>query len=117
MNEFGGVKTKILVVILVLAAVAYYGTEVGSVYWRKYSLGDSVQQELAFVGQRSDEGIRQHIAQDIADMKLPPEARRFRFARNPQTRSLEFSVSYTETVNLLFTTKEIPLTVSVRRRY
>ena len=117
MNEAGGLKFRLLLVVLVLAAVAYYGTVLGGVYWRAYKLGDAVDQQLSFVGQRTDEGIRASILQDIDNMNLPADARRFTLVRDPRTRSLAFRDSYTETVNLLFTTKQISFTVNRNRRY
>jgi hypothetical protein len=117
MNESGGVKFRLLVVALVLSAIAYYGTVLGSVYWRAYRFGGAVEEQLSFVGQRADEGMRQYILKEIDDIGLPPEARRFTLVRNQRTRSLEFSDSYTETVNLLFTQKEISFKVTRSRRY
>lgn len=117
MNESGGVKVRLLLLVLVLSAVAYYGTTIGSVYWRAYRLGSVVEEQLSFVGQRADEGMRQNILKEIDDLGLPPQARRFTLVRNQRTRSLEFSDSYTESVDLLFTTREISFKVTRSRRY
>lgn len=117
MKRSSGLKLRTLLAVLVLAVVAYYGFEIGGVYWRRYRLTEAVASQLAFVGQRTDESIRRGIREEIDGLGLPVEARRFRFVRDPQARSLQFSVSYTETVNLLFTTKEITITVDRQRRY
>lgn len=117
MDRYGKVKVGLVVTIVVLAAVGYYGVEIGGVYWRKYRFGDEVTQQLGFAGQRSDDGIRQGILQKIDQMGLPQEARRFRLVRTEQPRRLRFSVTYTETVNLLFTTREISVRVEQSRRF
>jgi len=116
-TESGGAKIRILVLVLILGAAAYYGNEIGGVYWRKYRLADAVDGQMSFVGQRSDEGIRARILQDIEHMNLPPAARRFTFVRNQQAHQLQFSTSYSETVNLLFTKREISLKVNRARRF
>ena len=74
MNRFGGVKIGLLFVIVVLAAAAYYGNEIGGVYWRKYRIGDAVARELANAGQITDAGIRQGILNEVDSMGLPREA-------------------------------------------
>ncbi len=117
MNRSGGVKIGLLFVIVVLAAAAYYGNEIGSVYWRKYRLGDAVAQELSNAGQITDDGIRQGILREVDSMGLPREARRFTLVRTAQPRTLQFSVAYSETVNLLFTTKRISVSLKSSRKF
>lgn len=117
MNRSGGVKIGLFFVILVLAAAAYYGNEIGSVYWRKYRLGDAVIQQLANAGQITDAGIRQGILKEVESMGLPREARRFTLVRTEQPRTLRFSIAYSETVNLLFTTKQISIRLKSSRRF
>ena len=117
MNRAGGVKIGLLFVIIVLAAAAYYGNEIGSVYWRKYRIEDAVAQQLADAGQITDDGIRQGILTEVDRMGLPREARRFTLVRTERPRTLQFSMAYSETVNLLFTTKQISVSLKSSRRF
>ncbi len=119
---------------IVLAVVGYYGIEFGGVYWRRYKLEEAVKQRLGYAGQLTSEGIRQHLLDDIAgqltsegirqhllddiaSMDLPPAARNVKFVETQQPRALHVSISYAETVNLLFTTKKFPVSIEIRRSF
>jgi hypothetical protein len=116
-NRSGKVKLAALMWVIVLAIVSYYGIQIGGVYWRKYKLEETVDRELSFAGQRADETIQKRLADYIGGMHLPPEASRFRFARVNGPRALLFSVSYVETVNLIFTKKEFRVSMNTRRPF
>ena len=117
MDRLGKVKIGLLLWLIVLAAVGYYGIEIGGVYWRRFKLEEAVVQKLGFAGQLTDEGIHQQLVDEIAGMGLPQEARRVRLVRTPPPRALHVSISYVETVDLLFTTKQIPISVDIRRSF
>ena len=117
MNQFGRVKIKLLLLVLILVGAVYCGVEIGGVYFRKYQLEEAVNRELSFVGQRTQEGIREYILGEIRGMNLPAEAQRFSLVRDEALHELRFTVAYTETVNLLVTTREIAVSLSVSRRY
>lgn len=114
-DRTGKIKIGLLLWLIVLAAVGYYGFEVGGVYWRQYKLEDHVKQRLAYAGQLTNEAIHQRVLHDIANMDLPSEARNVHFVETQRPRALQVSISYTETVNLLFTTKKFPVSIQVRR--
>ena len=113
----GKIKFALLLWLLVLVALGYYGITIGGVYWRQYNLEDTVSRDLSFAGQLADESIRQRIAGHIAEMNLPITARDVRFARTNSPRALRVSISYVETVNLLFTKKEFPMSVQFERPF
>jgi hypothetical protein len=101
--------------LIVLAALGYYGFELGGVYWRKYRLDDTVARDLSFAGQLVDETIRQRVLEHIAELNLPIRPRDVRFSRT--SNALKVSISYKETVNLLFTVKEFPMSVEIERPF
>lgn len=112
----GKMKVSSMVLLLVLVAAAYYGFVFSRVYWRRYSLTDKVDGQLAYAGQLADETIEQQMKAQIAKMHLPPAASRFRITRSG-ARTLQVRIAYTDTVNLLFSKKEIPISVTRRRTY
>ncbi len=113
----GKVRPALLLWLIVLAALGYYGIEIGGVYWRQYKLEDTVARDLSFAGQLVDETIRQRVLEHIAAMNLPLTARDVRFARTDAPRTLRVSISYVETVNLLFTKKRFPMSVEIERPF
>ena len=115
-NRGGTMKITSIILLLLVVAGVYVAYAFGSVYWRRYALTDAVDGQLAFAGQLADETIRQQIVSKIATMNLPPAASRVRMSRSG-ARTLQLAISYTETVNLLFTRREIPISVTRRRTY
>ncbi len=113
----GRVKPTLLLWLVVFAAVGYYGFEIGGVYWRQYRVEDTVSRDLSSAGQVADETIRQRVLGHIADMNLPLTAGSGRFVRTDAPRALRVSVSYVETVNLLFTEKRIPISLNFERPF
>jgi len=115
-NQSGKVKISSLILLVTVAAGVYYGLQFGGVYWRRYRVSDAVDGQLAFTGQIADETIRAQLVAEIGKMHLPPAASRVRLVRIPP-RTIEVSISYTETVNLLYTKKQIPVSIKERRTY
>lgn len=115
-NRSGKVKVTTLLLLLLIAAGAYYGYVFGGVYWRRYLLVGAVEGQLAYAGQLVDETIREQIVKEIQEMNLPPAASRVRMVRTA-ARTIQVSIAYTETVNLLYATKDIPIKVTEKRTY
>jgi hypothetical protein len=113
----GTVKAALLLWFIVLAAIAYYGIEVGGVYWRRYKLEEIVKQELSFAGQATDEAIHRQVLDEIEAMDLPIADGNVQFVRTDNPRALRVSISYVETANLLFTEKQYPMSVEVEREF
>jgi hypothetical protein len=116
-NQSGKVKVALLLWLIVIAAAVYYGVEFGGVYMRQYKLADAVEQQLGFAGQLSNQAINERIQDAIAEIGLPAQARRFRLVETQGPRVLQFSVTYSETLNLLFTSKPWQVTIERRRSY
>ena len=113
----GGVKGALLLLLIVLAAIGYYGIEIGGVYWRRYRLEETVVQQLSFAGQLTDEAVRQHVLDEVHAMGLPITDGNVQFVRTDNPRALRVSISYVETANLLFTKKRFPMSVEVQRAF
>jgi hypothetical protein len=103
--------------LVVLAALGYCGFEFGGVYWRKYRLEETISRDLTDAGQLADETIHQRVLEHIAALHLPLTRGSVQFARTNAPRALRVSISYVETVNLLFTEKQIPISVSFERPF
>ena len=106
-----------LIWLVVLVAVVYYAFEFRSVYWRQYKVKEVVEQQLAYAGQLTDDAIRENLLAEIAGLGVPREGFAFYFRRIPQPQALEVSISYVETVNLVFTTKKMPMSLQIRRPF
>ena len=97
-----------LFMLLVLSAVAYFGVNVGEVYWRFYRYQDDFRQEARFAGRTKDEVIlaRLHALADSLD--LPPDAHEIELKRG--TSRITIRAEYTERVELPLNVREIRFT-------
>jgi hypothetical protein len=116
-DRLGGVKAGLLLFLLVAVSLTYCGLEFGGAYWRRYKLEEATVQALGFADHAAAESIRKRLLDDIAAMDLPPEASQIRFVQIEQPRALHVTISYTENVDLLFTTVKLPMSVDVRRSF
>ena len=116
-DRSGKIKFAHLFWLIVLAALVYYGFAFGGVYWRQYRLEETVTRDLSFAGQLADDTIRRRVMGHISELNLPITAGGVRFARTQTPRALRVSIEYVETVNLLFTTKEFPMSYEFKRPF
>lgn len=114
-DRSGKVKYSFVVWMALIASGVFCGYQYGSVYFRKYQIEEMVQRELSYAGQRTDQAIRERVANEIAGMRLPPAARGFHLTRASSPRALQFSVNYVDRVNLVFTEKQVAVSVRVGR--
>jgi len=110
------VKITSLLLLLVVAAAVYCGIAFGKIPYHKYRIRDAMDGQLSLAGQLADETIHRQLSDKLAKMNLPAEAKHVRMRRT-SPRTLEVSIVYTETVNLLVTKKEIPVSIVERRTY
>jgi hypothetical protein len=61
-------------VLLVVAAVLYFGVNIGEVYWRFYEYEDAMRQEVRFAAQIPDERMKLHLSALADSLGLPEEA-------------------------------------------
>jgi hypothetical protein len=115
-DRSGKVKVTSLILLLVAAAAVYCGISYGKVYYHRYIIRDAMDQQLSLAGQLADETIHKQLTDKLAKMSIPAAAKRVRMVRTG-ARTLQVSIIYTEKVNLLYTTKEIPVNITERRTY
>lgn len=115
-DRTGKVKISTLLVLALVTGGVYYAMAFGGVYMRRYRLGDTIENQLSYAGQATEESIREQLVTKIGAMNLPPAASRVRMTHT-SARTLQVTVAYTEQVNLLFGTKDIPISVTKRRTY
>lgn len=101
-----------LVMLLLLAAVSYFGFNVGEAYLRFYRFQDGMRQEVRFAGRNSDLVIRTRLRALADSIALPDEARRIRLKRGE--RDIRISAEYTERIEFPLYVREIRFTPSAR---
>ena len=87
-----------LVVVLVLALVAYVGWDFGEMYLRNYRFEDAMRQYVRFAPRYSDDEIRRQLRAKADSLELPAEAKLIAIKRNPRRRHIEISAEYTDTL-------------------
>jgi hypothetical protein len=98
-----------LFVLLLLAAVAYFGVNIGEVYLRHFEFRDAVRQEARFARLRTDDQIRSRLAAKADSLGLPAEAGRIRVFRTERTITL--TSEYTELVELPILVREFEFSI------
>jgi hypothetical protein len=73
-NRTGASKVGCLFQLMVLAAIGYFGADVGQVYWRYFRFKDAVEQEVRFHPGRSIPEMRQRIRAIADSLDMPDEA-------------------------------------------
>lgn len=93
--------------LLVLAAIVYFGVNVGEVFFRYYQYKDAMRQEVRFAAHNSDAVIVRHL-RDMADsLSLPEGASNVTVQRDG--RHIEIEAEYYEHVELPLTVREVYL--------
>jgi hypothetical protein len=115
-NQSGRIRISTLLLLVVLASAAYCAYAFGKVYWHRYAIQEAIDRQLSFSGQLVDESIRQRLVDELSGMDLPRAARRVQVTRT-SPRTIQVSIQYTETVNLLFTQRQIPVSIRKERSY
>jgi hypothetical protein len=94
-----------LFLLMLLAAVTYFGFEMGEPYWRYYRYLDTMQQAARFAETLSDQEIILKLHAKADSLGLPQAAYRIRFNRT--NRAITISADYYEIVRLPRYTREI----------
>jgi hypothetical protein len=103
------------VTLLVLAAVAYFGFNIGEVYLRYYRMKDAMTQELRWATERDDNTIRARMAAVADSLGLPDEAGRVVVLR--QANRVSLSSSWSEQVELPLFVREFRFAPRVVRAF
>lgn len=104
-----------LVILLLLSAAAYWGTNVGEVYWRYYQYLDDMKQQVRFAANLPNEQILRHLASAADSLGLPPDAGHVDIQR--ANHVIIVQSDYDETVELPLTTRDIHLTPRAQSTY
>ncbi len=109
-------KLGCLVLLLVLAAVVYFGADVGEVYWRFYRFRDAVEQEAQYGTTRSDDEIKRRLVALADSLGLPEEAsRRLKVQRSANRLLIE--TEYTEHIDVPLYKRELKFAPSAESRF
>jgi len=101
----GASQLGCLFLLLLLAAIGYFGFDVGLMYWNFYQYQDRMKQEARFAAQRSDAVIRRRIALFADSLGLPNAARNVRIRRG--AREVYIWSEYSEHVELPGLTRDL----------
>jgi hypothetical protein len=100
-RERGASRVGCLFLLLVFAAVAYFGLPVGVQAFRYYQFKDALATQVRFAGQSTDPIIRRNILASIKDLGLPDEAaRNLTITRGGQPLEILIRTSYTITFEI-----------------
>ena len=94
----GITKVGCLLVLLVVAAVAYFGTPAAEAYMRYLKYEDAMDQELRFRSELADEALRTRFRVIVDSLSLPPEAAQVTITRRSGDVTVE--ANYEEFVPL-----------------
>ena len=101
-NRRGSSSTGCLVTLLVFSMVAYYGINIGEVYWRYYQLLDEMKSQARLAPSLTDATIRRRLILQVEELGLPPDASKFTIRRSGRTRLITIETEYNESVDLPF---------------
>lgn len=104
-----------LVLLLLLAAVGYFGLPVGEAYYRYFRLRDAMTQEARFAQVRDNAEIRRRLAAVADSLGLPTAASQFTILRDKGRVVIE--TSYLEVVQLPMMVRELAFTPRVERTF
>jgi hypothetical protein len=87
-----------LFTLLIVAAVIYFGVNIGEIYWRYYEFKDDMTQEVRFAAHSADDVIRNRLKADADSLDLPDDAHQIMITRTETTITIE--AEYYERIEL-----------------
>lgn len=100
---------------LAVTVVLYFGVPAATTFWHCYQYEDRMRQEIEFAAMRSDDDIALRLRAYADTLELPPDARRIVVRRTPQR--IAVWATYSESILLPFTTREVELTPMAERSF
>lgn len=94
-----------LVLLLLASATAYWGVNVGEVFWRYFQFEDEMKQQVRFAAHLPNDQILRHLATAADSIGLPSDAGRVNIRRAGHVITVESD--YDETVELPLTTRDL----------
>jgi hypothetical protein len=99
----GASKLGCLVALALFVGALVYGSRVGRIYYRYYSLVDDMKQAARFAQTTTDEAIRANLVYNIDQLAIPTEAkRRLVISRTETPQRILIRTEYRETFELPF---------------
>lgn len=105
----GASRYGCLTAVLVFAVALYYGVDVGGVYFRYWQLLTEMRSTARVARNVDDASIQRRLYDKAEQLELPTPAHRFIIRRFSNPREIRISTSYSEIVQLPFTTYEFRL--------
>lgn len=96
----GASKLGCLLSLVLFTGTAYYGIEVGRMYWRYYALVDEMKEAARFAASQSDEVIRRTLVARMDQLGIPAEAKRLVVRRSGPPDRIAIRTSYRERLDL-----------------
>ena len=90
---------KVLVKLIIAAAVLHATWRAGSVYFKYYQLRESVEEIALFSGNRSDDELRNRVQEVAKGLEIPLDAERISVRRDDNHTLID--ASYDERIELL----------------
>src|SRR5689334_1571919 len=97
-----------LFTLLVIAALVYFGVNLGGAYWRFYQYTDAMKQEIHFNGAAPDSVLLKSVWAHADSLGLPEEAQEISISREPKAHSIRMAADYNERVEMPFVVKYVP---------
>jgi len=94
-----------LFMVLIAAAVGYFGVNAGESYWRYFQFRDAMQQEARFATQKTNDQILTRLRAAADSLGLPEEASMISIRRTAD--SISIGADYDELVEMPMYVKAI----------
>jgi hypothetical protein len=94
-----------LIPLLIVAAVCYFGVNIGEVYFRFYQYQDAMRQEVRFAAHNSDAVIVRRLQQQVDSLGLPEAAGEVTLQRDG--RHIVLESEYYEHIELPLMVREV----------
>ena len=94
-----------LIPLLIVAAIIYFGINIGEVYFRFYQFQDAMRQEVRFAAHNSDAVIIRRLQQEADSLGLPEGAGVVTLQRDG--RHIEMESEYYEHIELPLMVREV----------
>jgi hypothetical protein len=78
-----------LLALLIVAAIAYFGVNIGQIYLRFYEYQDDMKQEVRFAGANTNDKILERLRARADSLGLPEDARAIAIRRAAKTIAIE----------------------------
>ncbi len=96
-----------LVWLVIFGVALYYGSHVGSVYWRFYQYEEEMASQARLAPSLTDAVIRRRLHALVDELDLPPEAGRIKIERTGKPRRISISAEYSDSLALPLVRKTI----------